>query len=52
VKAALRAGLRVIVILNNSPLIRDDFVDLIPAGDIFTETKYTKSLLYDWCKNS
>jgi beta-phosphoglucomutase len=52
VKAALRAGLRVIVVLNNSPLVRDDFVDLIPAGDIFTETKNTKSLLYDWCKNS
>jgi beta-phosphoglucomutase len=52
VKAALRAGLRAIVVLNNSPLIRDDFVDLVSPDDIFAETKHTKSLLYDWCKNS
>ena len=52
VKAALRAGLRAIVVLNNSPLIRDDFVDLVSPDDIYAETKHTKSLLYDWCKNS
>lgn len=52
VKAALRAGLRAIVVLNNSPLIRDDFIDLVSLDGIFVETKNTKSLLYDWCKNS
>jgi beta-phosphoglucomutase len=52
VKAALRAGLRAIVVLNNSPLFRDDFVDLVSLDDIFVETKNTKSLLYNWCKNS
>jgi HAD superfamily hydrolase (TIGR01509 family) len=52
VKAALRAGLRAIVVLNNSPLIRDDFVDLVSPYDIFAETKNTRSLLYEWCMNS
>jgi beta-phosphoglucomutase-like phosphatase (HAD superfamily) len=51
-KAALRAGLKAIVVLNNSPLFRDDFVDLVSLDDIFVETKNTKSLLYEWCKNS
>jgi HAD superfamily hydrolase (TIGR01509 family) len=52
VKAALRAGLSAIVVLNNSPLIRDDFVDLVSPYDIFAETKNTRSLLYEWCMNS
>jgi beta-phosphoglucomutase len=52
VRAALNAGLMVIVVLNNSPLIRDDFTDLIPTHCIFGETKNTTLLLHNWCKNS
>jgi beta-phosphoglucomutase-like phosphatase (HAD superfamily) len=52
VKAALNAGLTVIVVLNNSPLTRNDFTKLIPPDSIFVDTKNTMPLLYDWCKSS
>lgn len=52
VEAALKAGLTVIVVLNNSPLTRNDFSELIPTDNIFVETKNTTSLLCDWCKSS
>jgi beta-phosphoglucomutase len=51
-KAATRAGLNVIVVLNNSPLTKDDFVDLIPPDAILLNTKDTKPLLDHWCKNN
>jgi HAD superfamily hydrolase (TIGR01509 family) len=51
VKAALNAGLTVIVVLNNSPLTRNDFTELIPTDSIFVETKNIMPLLCDWCKS-
>jgi HAD superfamily hydrolase (TIGR01509 family) len=51
-KAATRAGLNVIVVLNNSPLTKDDFVDLIPPDAILLNTKDTRPLLDHWCKNN
>src|ERR671932_2071386 len=50
VQAANNAGIKCIVVLNNSPLMISDFESLISEDGIFKETRSTKNVLQSWCK--
>jgi beta-phosphoglucomutase len=50
VQAANNAGIKCIVVLNNSPLMVSDFKSLISQDEIFKETRSTKNVLQSWCK--
>ena len=49
VQAANNAGIKCIVVLNNSPLVISDFESIL-EDDIFKETRSTKNVLQSWCK--
>ncbi|MDQ6722854.1 MAG: HAD family phosphatase [Thermoproteota archaeon] len=55
VEAAIRAGIRYIVTLNNTPLELSDFKGLLPTNKneidkiIFKDTKSASKFLNDWC---
>ena len=50
VEAANKAGIQCIVVLNNTPLIIEDFTNMINNDRIFKETKSASKLLEDyWC---
>ena len=50
VQAANNAGIKCIVVLNNSPLVISDFESLISEDGIFKETRSTKNVLQSWCE--
>ena len=50
VQAANNAGIKCVVVLNNSPLMVSDFKSLISQDEIFKETRLTKNVLQSWCK--
>ena len=50
VQAANNAGIKCLVVLNNSPLMISDFESLISEDGIFKETRSTKNVLQSWCK--
>jgi len=55
IESAIRAGVRYIVTLNNTPLVLADFKGLIPTDKdkaneiIFRDTKSASKFLIDWC---
>ncbi len=49
VKASNNAGIKPIVVLNNSPLSANDFVHLIAHDNIYLETKNIEDKLVKWC---
>ena len=55
VKSAIRAGVRYIVTLNNTPLDLSDFKDLLPSNEkevndiVYKDTKSASKVLIDWC---
>ena len=49
VEAAFKAGLRCIIVLNNTPLQMKDFKLMTDYSRIFEETKYATKLLETWC---
>jgi beta-phosphoglucomutase len=49
VEAAIKAGLRCIIVLNNTPLQMKDFKLMTDYSRIFEETKYATKLLETWC---
>jgi beta-phosphoglucomutase len=49
VKASKNAGIKPIVVLNNSPLSANDFVHLISHDSIYRETKSIEDKLVKWC---
>ena len=55
VKSAIRAGVRYIVTLNNTPLDLSDFKDLLPSNEkevsdiVYKDTKSASKFLIDWC---
>ena len=51
VQAANNAGIKCIVVLNNSPLVISDFESIL-EDDIFKETRSTKNVLQSWCKSA
>jgi HAD superfamily hydrolase (TIGR01509 family) len=50
VQAANNAGIKCIVVLNNSPLMVSDFKSLTSQDKIFKETRSTKNVLQSWCR--
>ena len=50
VQAANNAGIKCIVVLNNTPLMISDFESVILEDGIFKETRSTKNVLQSWCK--
>jgi len=50
VKAAINAGIRCIVTLNNTPLKISDFEGLITSGSIFPSTSSASSFLKEYCE--
>jgi beta-phosphoglucomutase len=50
VQAANNAGIKCIVVLNNTPLTISDFESLISEDGIFKETRSAKNVLQSWCK--
>ncbi|MFL6429993.1 MAG: HAD family hydrolase [Nitrososphaeraceae archaeon] len=50
VQAANSAGIKCIVVLNNTPLMISDFESLISQDGIFKETRSAKNVLQSWCK--
>ena len=50
VKAAINAGIRCIVTLNNTPLKISDFEGLITSGSIFPNTSSASSFLKKYCE--
>ena len=50
VQAANNAGIKCIVVLNNTPLMTSDFNSLISEEGIFKETRSAKNVLQSWCK--
>ena len=57
IKSAIRAGVRYIITLNNTPLDLSDFKDLLPTGEkeindmVYKDTKSASKFLCDWCCN-
>lgn len=49
VEASKNAGIKPIVVLNNSPLSANDFVHLISHDSIYRETKNIEDKLVKWC---
>jgi beta-phosphoglucomutase len=49
VKAANLAGIQSLVVLNNTPLCRQDFRSLVNQNRIFNETRCALKMLNDWC---
>jgi len=55
VKSAIRAGVRYIVTLNNTPLDLSDFKDVLPPNDdevsdiVYQDTKSASTFLIKWC---
>ena len=49
VKASNNAGIKPIVVLNNSPLSANDFVPMIANDRIYRETKNIEGKLVKWC---
>ncbi len=49
VEASNNAGIKPIVVLNNSPLTAKDFVHLIARDNIYPETKNIEDKLVIWC---
>jgi beta-phosphoglucomutase len=55
VKSAIRAGVRYIVTLNNTPLDLADFKDVLPNNEkevnniVYKDTKSASKFLSDWC---
>jgi beta-phosphoglucomutase len=49
VEASNNAGIKPIVVLNNSPLSANDFVHLISQDSIYQETKNIEDKLVKWC---
>ncbi len=57
VESAIKAGVRYIITLNNTPLEISDFKSLLPNNEIqidndkvvFKDTKSASKFLYDWC---
>ena len=50
VQAANNAGIKCIVVLNNSPLMISDFKSLTSQYEIFKETRSAKNVLQSWCR--
>jgi beta-phosphoglucomutase len=50
VQAANNAGIKCIVVLNNSPLMVSDFKSLTSQDEIFKETRSAKNVLQSWCR--
>ncbi|MFL6356455.1 MAG: HAD family hydrolase [Nitrososphaeraceae archaeon] len=50
VQAANSAGIKCIVVLNNTPLMISDFESVISEDGIFKETRSAKNVLQSWCK--
>ena len=50
VQAANNAGIKCIVVLNNSPLMISDFKSLTSQDEIFKETRSAKNVLQSWCR--
>ena len=48
-EASINAGIKPIVVLNNSPLRANDFVHLIAHENIYRETKNIEDKLVMWC---
>ncbi|MGN6821619.1 MAG: HAD-IA family hydrolase, partial [Candidatus Nitrosocosmicus sp.] len=55
VKSAIRAGVRYVVTLNNTPLDLSDFKDVLPPNDegvsdiVYQDTKSASTFLIKWC---
>lgn len=52
VQASNNATIKPVVVLNNSPLRVNDFVDLIPIDHIYDETKNIGEKLITWCHDA
>ena len=52
VQASNNAAIKPVVVLNNSPLKVNDFVNLIPIDQIYDETKNIEDKLIPWCHNA
>ena len=50
VQASNNAAIQPVVVLNNSPLRVNDFVNLIPIDQIYDETKNIGDKLITWCR--
>ena len=50
VQASNNAAIQPVVVLNNSPLKVNDFVNLIPIDQIYDETKNIGDKLITWCR--
>jgi beta-phosphoglucomutase len=52
VQASNNAAIKPVVVLNNSPLRVNDFVNLIPNDQIYGETKNIEDKLITWCHDA
>ena len=52
VQASNNAAIKPVVVLNNSPLKVNDFVNLIPIDQIYDEMKNIEDKLIPWCCNA
>ena len=52
VQASNNAAIKPVVVLNNSPLRVNDFVNLIPIDQIYDETKNIGEKLITWCHDA
>ena len=52
VQASNNAAIQPVVVLNNSPLRVNDFVNLIPIDQIYDETKNIEDKLIAWCHDA
>ena len=52
VQASNNATIKPVVVLNNSPLRVNDFVNLIPIDQIYDETKNIGEKLITWCHDA
>ena len=52
VQASNNAAIKPVVVLNNSPLRVNDFVNLIPIDQIYDETKNIGDKLITWCNDA
>ena len=52
VQASNNAAIKPVVVLNNSPLKVNDFVNLIPIDQIYDEMKNIEDKLIPWCRNA
>jgi beta-phosphoglucomutase len=52
VQASNNAAIKPVVVLNNSPLKVNDFVNLIALDQIYDETKNIEDKLIPWCRNA